>query len=87
MEKYDRFAYAHPGPFGTDSLTRIRMPLRGANWAKQITSGLRPDEFCVQTGLMQASLPYSRLNTKRPPRWVAIFFVFRGGFEPPTSCM
>ena len=49
------------------SLTRIRMPLRGANWAKQITSGLRPDEFCVQTGLMQASLPYSRLNTKRPP--------------------
>ena len=58
MEKYDRFAYAHPGPFGTDSLTRIRMPLRGANWAKQITSRLRQDEFYIQTALKTSELDF-----------------------------
>ena len=87
MEKYDRFAYAHPGPFGTDSLTRIRMPLRGANWAKQITSRLRQDEFYIQTAQKQASLILGCLYIKRPPSRVVICFVFRGGFEPPTSCV
>ena len=43
------FADAHPCPFGADSLTRTRNPLRGANWAKQITSRLRQDEFYLQS--------------------------------------
>ena len=53
---WDGFADAHPCPFGADSLTRTRNPLRGANWAKQITSRLRQDEFYLQSVLIQASL-------------------------------
>ena len=51
-----RFADAHPCPFGADSLTRTRNPLRGANWAKQITSRLRQDEFYIQTALKTSKL-------------------------------
>ena len=43
------FADAYPCPFGAGSLTRTRNPLRGANWAKQLTSRLRQDEFYLQS--------------------------------------